>query len=332
MMTCSAWLGVGKTQHDHSGSEPALGTFAGLTARGPGDDDAASLDMTAARHRWLRSAASPGVAVSLLVVLLSVAGFVVTRHLVEADRAAAARQRAANDAQQIQGLLGRAATFIDGIASALAGAPAPDQTHFESLLASETGTYLLADAMWVERVRTGERRRYEARIHGPIRSLPGTRREGPAHTYFPATFVTGLRLRPGTDVSALSALASALRNSDSALPGATDAEVVARQRGFFLVETAQFGQGPGSSGFLVVFVPADWLTLASTLSLERTRSAWAGVLWPGRSAAGQPAAGALPNLRATGGSTRPRIPPLRCRRRCRGSPSHGRWPWLCSFT
>ena len=226
--------------------------------------------MRAAPHRWLRFAASPGVAVSLLVVLLSVAGFVVTKHLVEADRAGAARQRAANDAQQIQGLLGRAGTFIDGIASALAGAPAPDQTHFESLLASETGTYLLADAMWVERVRTGERRRYEARIHGPIRSLPGTRRAGAAHTYFPATFVTGLRLRPGTDVSALPALASALRNSASALPGATDAEVVARQRGFFLVETAQFGQGPGSSGFLVVFVPADWLTLASTLTLERT--------------------------------------------------------------
>ena len=70
--------------------------------------------MKTARHRWLRSAASPGVAVLLLVVLLSVAGFLVTKHLVNADRAAAARQRAANDAQQIEGLLERAGTFISG--------------------------------------------------------------------------------------------------------------------------------------------------------------------------------------------------------------------------
>ena len=226
--------------------------------------------MRAAQHRWLRFAASPGVAVSLLAVVLSVAAFLVTKHLVQADRAAVARQHAANDAQQIQGLLGRAGTFINGIGSALAGAAAPDQTHFESLVASETGTYLLADAMWVERVTAGERRRYEARIHGPIRRLPGTRHEGPANAYFPATFVTGLRFRPGTDVSALPALAAMFHNSALALPGATDVEVVAGQRGFFLVETAQFAQGPGSSGFLVVFVPADWLTLASTLTLERT--------------------------------------------------------------
>ena len=226
--------------------------------------------MRGARHRWLRLAASPGVAVSLLVVVLSVAAFLVTKHLVQADRAAAARQRAANDAQQIQGLIGRAGTFVNGIGSGLAGAAAPDQTHFESLVASETGTYLLADAMWVERVTAAERRRYEARIHGPIRRLPGTQHAEPANTYFPATFVTGLRLRPGTDMSALPSLASTLHSSALALPVATDVEVAGGQRGFFLVETAQFAQGPGSSGFLVVFVPADWLTLASTLTLERT--------------------------------------------------------------
>jgi PAS domain S-box-containing protein len=34
---------------------------------------------------------------------------------------------------------------------------------------------------------------------------------------------------------------------------------VAGQSGFFLVQGGQFGQGAGSSGFLVVFVPAGWL-------------------------------------------------------------------------
>ncbi len=226
--------------------------------------------MKTARHRWLRSAASPGVAVLLLVVLLSVAGFLVTKHLVNADRAAAARQRAANDAQQIEGLLERAGTFISGVGSALAGDSAPDQTHFDTQVASETGTYLLADAMWVERVTAGERRRYEARIHGSIRRLVGARREGPANLYFPATFVTGLKFRSGTDVSALPALAATLHSSASAVTRASDVEVVEGQRGFFLVEAGQFGQRAGSSGFLVVFVPASWLTLASTLSLERT--------------------------------------------------------------
>lgn len=226
--------------------------------------------MKTARHRWLRSAASPGVAVLLLVVLLSVAGFLVTKHLVNADRAAAARQRAANDAQQIEGLLERAGTFISGVGSALAGDSASDQTHFDTQVASETGTYLLADAMWVERVTAGERRRYEARIHGSIRRLVGARREGPANLYFPATFVTGLKFRSGTDVSALPALAATLHSSASAVTRASDVEVVEGQRGFFLVEAGQFGQRAGSSGFLVVFVPASWLTLASTLSLERT--------------------------------------------------------------
>jgi hypothetical protein len=100
-------------------------------------------------------------------------------------------------------LLGPASTSINSLGSALADEAAPDQSHLGSLVASETGTYLLADAMWVERVSAVERRRHEARIQGPIRRLPGTRREGPANTYFPATFVIGLTFWPGTGVSAL---------------------------------------------------------------------------------------------------------------------------------
>jgi PAS domain S-box-containing protein len=226
--------------------------------------------MRTARHRWLRSAASPGVAVWLLVVLLSAAGFLVTKGVVNADRRAAARQRVATDAQQIQGLLGRADTFIGGLGNALAGEPAPDQTRFENLVASETGTSLLADAMWVESVGAGERRRYEARIRAPITRLPGTRPAGPAPAYFPATFLTGLPFRPGTDVSALPALGSTLQSPSSFVASATDEEVVAGQPGFFLVQAGQFGQGAGSQGYLVVFVPADWLSLASTLDLQRT--------------------------------------------------------------
>jgi len=71
----------------------------GIDSGGSGDDDAKNLNMRAARHRWLRSAASPGVAVLLLVVLLCAAGFLVTKQLVNADRRASARQRAAGDTE-----------------------------------------------------------------------------------------------------------------------------------------------------------------------------------------------------------------------------------------
>ena len=262
----------------------------GIDSGGLGDDDGASLDMTAARHRWFGSVASPGVGVLLLVVVLSAAGFLVTEHIVNADRRAAARQRAATDAQQIEGLLGRAGTFIGGLGSALAAEPAPDQTRFENLVGSETGTFLLADAMWVESVAAGARGRYEARIGAPITRPPGTRPEGPAKAYFPATFLTGLPFRPGADVSALSALASTLQNPVSVLGSATGEEVVAGQPGFFLVQAGQFGQGPGSQGLLVVFVPASWLSLSSTVNLQRAAISLDGRHLAG-SVGGTPAAG-----------------------------------------
>jgi PAS domain S-box-containing protein len=61
-------------------------------------------------------------------------------------------------------------------------------------------------------------------------------------------------------VSGLPALAATLRNPLAVFAGtATPAGTVAGQRGFFMVQGARFGQGEGSNGFLVVFVPAGWL-------------------------------------------------------------------------
>ncbi|MBV9001673.1 MAG: PAS domain S-box protein [Solirubrobacterales bacterium] len=201
--------------------------------------------MRAARHRWLRSAASPGVAVLLLVVLLCAAGFLVTKQLVNADRRASARQRAAGDTEQLQTLLLRANSFIGGLGAALASEPAPNNSRFQGLVGSETGTFLLSDAMWVEPVTAGARRRYEA------------------------TFLTGLPFPPGTDVSALPGLASTLQNSASGVPSATGKAVVSTVPGFFVAQGTQFGQGPRSQGSIVLFVPTSWFGLASTLNLQR---------------------------------------------------------------
>ena len=204
------------------------------------------------------------MAVPLLVVFLSVAGFIVTRRAVNADRDTAAQRRAQIDGQQIRGLLDDATNFGVGLASALQSERAPSAGRFAALEGSAAATAGLTGAMWVERVNAQERRRYEQRTGMRITRLPGGRAAGPAATYLPATFVTrSLLLRRGVDVSGLPALAATLRNPASVFAGtATPVETVAGRRGFFVVQGARFGRGPGSLGSLVVFVPAGWLTLS----------------------------------------------------------------------
>ena len=211
-------------------------------------------------RRWLHTVTTAGVTVSLFVLLLSVAGFVVTTRLVDADRSAAAHRSAATDAAQVLALLQQAETFSTGLATVLEGEPVRNAGRFAALEGSAATTVGLTQAMWVEPVTSSGRRAYERRIGAPITQLPGTRPAAAAATYLPATFVTGLPFRPGADVSGLPALAATLRNPLSIFAGtATPVGTVAGQRGFFVVQEARFGQGEGSNGFLVVFVPAGWL-------------------------------------------------------------------------
>ena len=202
--------------------------------------------------------------VPLFVVLLSIAGYVVTTRVVDSDRRSAAHRQADIDAQQIRGLLERAATFEVGLASALKGERVPDGRRFATLEGSAATAVELTGAMWVEHVTAPERRAYERRIRTQITRLPSWQPAAPAATYLPATFVTGLpSFHPGADMSGLPALAATLRNPTSIFAGtATAIQKVRGRRGFFVVQGAQFGRGPGSRGFLVVFVPAAWLNLS----------------------------------------------------------------------
>lgn len=219
--------------------------------------------MQGVRRVWsrrLHAASSAGVAALLFVLLLSVAGFIVTTRLVDVDRSAAAHRSAESDAAQVRGLLQRVETFSTGLAIALQGEPVRNAARFQALEGSAATTVGLTQAMWVEPVTSTARSAYERRIGASITRLPGTVPAGAAATYLPATFVTGLPFRPGADVSGLPTLAATLQNPLSIFAGtATPVETVAGQRGFFMVQEARFGQGDGSSGFLVVFVPAGWL-------------------------------------------------------------------------
>jgi PAS domain S-box-containing protein len=225
----------------------------------------------AARHGRLRSTASARVAVPLLVVALSVVGFIVTTRAVGDERGNAARRRAEVQAQQVQGQLERARAFAIGLGNALQGERVPDGRRFAALEGSATTTVGLTVAMWVERVPQRTRRVYERRIAAPITRPAGQQVAGTAATYLPATFVTGSTVRPGADMAGVPALAATLRDPTSVFAGtATPVASLAGQRGFFVVQGAQFGQGPGSQGFLVVFVPADWLSVSLELDPHRT--------------------------------------------------------------
>jgi PAS domain S-box-containing protein len=222
-----------------------------------------------------------------------VAGFLLTTRAVGDERGNAAHRRAEVQALEVQGQLERGRAFAIGLGNALEGERVPDGRRFAALEGSAATTAGLTAAMWVERVTHGARRDYERRIRAPITRPPGRQAAGPAATYLPATFVTGVAVRSGADMARVPALAATLRDPTSVFAGtATPVAALAGQRGFFVVQGAQFGQGPGSNGFLVVFVPADWLSVS--LNLNPRRSAI--------SLDGRPLNGALATAAAAGQS------------------------------
>jgi PAS domain S-box-containing protein len=228
----------------------------------------------------------------LLVLALSITGVVLSKHAVDADRRRAAVDRAAVDANQVRSALERARAFAVGLANALEGDPAPSGRRFAALEGSATAAVGLPTALWVEAVAGRERADYEARTHRRIRTLDG-RVARPADAYLPATFVVATPLRAGADVSGVAALADTLRQPIAIFAGtATPETTFEGRRGFFLVQGAHFGAGPGSTGFLVIFVPSGWLTQSQSFSDDPRRVA---VSLDGRrlegALSGKPAAG-----------------------------------------
>ena len=171
-----------------------------------------------------------------LIVVLGVAGYLVTSETIQRDQDAAASRRAELVSVRTQGLLARARAYVVGLGNALAGEPAPSQRRFAQLEGSTVGSVGLVDAIWVRRV--------------------GSR--------LVATYTSGTRaeLRPGADLSRWPALAAAIRDTASVFAvGASGVGSLGAQTGFFLLETGRFSHGPRSRGYLVVFVPQGWLTL-----------------------------------------------------------------------
>jgi len=220
--------------------------------------------VTDAQRRSYRWAAWARRAAPLAVIVgIAVAGGVATTHAVDTDRDRADQRRAELTARDVRSALDRVRTFAVGLGSALQGEPVPSRRRFGELVGSATGTVGLTVALWVEQVPARDRRAYERRIRGPIRALSGRQLARRSEDYLPATFITGVRLREGADVSGVSALGDTLREPTSVFAGtATPITTFAGRRGFFVVQGAHFGRGPGSDGFLAVFVPSGWLSLS----------------------------------------------------------------------
>src|SRR3954463_9419418 len=214
----------------------------------------------------LRSAGSFGLALPLLIVLLSLVGYVVTSETIRRDRNSDAARRVEVDTVGAQIILGRARAYVVGLGNILAGEPGPGPQRFVQMAGGTAGGGGLLDAMWGERVSGSARGKYEARIGAPItRRTPAGSFEPapPAASYLAATFTTNgsPELPPGVDVSRGPALPPAIRDRSSASAvSASELGSLGGRPGFYLLEAGSFGHGPNSRGYLVVFVPQGWLT------------------------------------------------------------------------
>jgi PAS domain S-box-containing protein len=218
------------------------------------------------RHSWLRSARSPSIPLLALIVLLGVGGYLLTSTTIRHDRDEAAARRARVVTVQAQEVLGRARAYVDGLAQVLAREPEPEQARFAHWARATSASVGLNDVLWVERVPSSQRRRYE-RLRGvPITRLTATGRLAAApaaRSYLPATFTSQTRpeLRPGVDVTGFPALADAIRDRARIFAvGASRPGALGGESGVFLLEAAAFAGGRDRRGYLVVFVPRGWFT------------------------------------------------------------------------
>jgi PAS domain S-box-containing protein len=226
---------------------------------------------------WFRTASPARLALPALIALLSIAGCVVVVITIRGDREAAAARRVQIQSVRADGVLGRARAYVVGLGSVLSGEQAPSQRRFAELAGSTARSAGLVDALWVETVPDSRRRRYERGLGGPITRLTrsGRYERAPrAASYLPATFTSNTRpeLRRGVDVSGWPALAAAIRDRASIFAvSASGRGSLGGEPGFYLLQTARFGRAPERRGFLVLFVPAGWLT--ATLEQDPRRVA-----------------------------------------------------------
>jgi signal transduction histidine kinase len=210
------------------------------------------------------------------LAIVAVAGFVVVREL----SAAAARREADDRAElvgvQVKNSAARATAYVDAIRSYIVGHRRVGESDFSSFSLGILGFADLDRAAWVEPVTDARRAAYQASIGRPITEPEGLGLvRAPARPlYYPATLITEVLAGdvPGVDFGVYPQLRRVLESSEPLFSVIATAPVnLPGGSGLFLVEAARSPEPTaGSSGFVVVYVPVDWLegSLAGSGGIE----------------------------------------------------------------
>jgi PAS domain S-box-containing protein len=187
---------------------------------------------------WYRRLASARVGLLVLIGLLSVAGYLVTSRTIRSDLKAESVRRAGVESIRLRALLDRAGASEAGLGNVLGDERVASQRRFSELVGSTTASIGLVDALWLQS-RAGTGRRI-------------------------VVFTTGTRpeLRPGVDVSSSPSLTVAVRAASTSAVVASGRAALGNEPGFYLVQSARFGRGARSRGYVAVFVPSGWFTLS----------------------------------------------------------------------
>src|SRR3954453_20476382 len=119
-------------------------------------------------------------ALPALILVLSVAVYVLRIETVRHDRDHAAAEGVAVESVRTEAVLERARAYLVSLGGALDGEPAPSARRFAQLQGSAAGTVGLTGALWVERVAAAGLAAYELRTGVPITRLTRTGAQRPS--------------------------------------------------------------------------------------------------------------------------------------------------------
>jgi PAS domain S-box-containing protein len=208
-----------------------------------------------------------------LVLVLTIAGFLIARVLAEQDARADSDRRAEVAAAQIHGRIAQAASLTESLRRFMldAGGTGVTSDQFTRNASRWLSTADFPASAWVEPLPAQKRAAYERRIGQPL-VTPDDRPVPPVESrssYLPATLVSGFQpvALPGTDLSRQPGMARALRRA-TRVDGVVATPVSASRTGtsgLFLVAPApKLVDGVLHPGYAVVFAPDVTLRAATS--------------------------------------------------------------------
>ncbi|MDX6647407.1 MAG: hypothetical protein QOK40_3134, partial [Miltoncostaeaceae bacterium] len=211
------------------------------------------------------------IALVVLVLALTIVGFVGARVLGERDVQRDSAHRAEIAATALQSDLRHAAGLLEGLRRFMVANVAVTTKQFADLGPNVLSADDLGAAAWVQRVPASSRAEYERRVGHRIVAATPSGALAPAGRrpwYLPATLVTGYPpvTVPGVDLAGEPGVAAAVARQQTLFRATSTplARMPEGPVGLFLVESAQrFTRGGLEPGFLVLFVPDSWLLAAA---------------------------------------------------------------------